>query len=85
MDDDDDIKIESKNDVNDFNSISERNSKKKISQHVAIKIERKKDDDIFNAISEGDLTKNKCLNMWQRLSSPTQKMRIYSSPFVVVI
>ncbi len=57
MDDDDDIKIERKKDDGNFNSIIDRNLKKKMSQHVAIKIERKKDDDIFNAISEGNLKK----------------------------
>ncbi len=57
MDDDDDIKIERKKDEDDFNSISEGDLKKKMSQHLAIKIEKKKDDDIFNAISEGNLKK----------------------------
>ncbi len=82
--DDDDIEIERKKDDDNFDSISEGDLKKKMSQQMAIKIERKKDDDNFNVISEGDL-KKKCLNMWQRLLSPNQKMRIYSSPFVVVI
>jgi hypothetical protein len=61
------------------NSVSAK--KKKMSP---VKNEKKTDDDVFDTITEGDL-KKKCRNMWWRLSSPTLKMRMYSSPFVVAI
>ncbi len=41
VDDDNDIKIERKKDDDDFNSISEGDLKKKMSQHMAIKKDRK--------------------------------------------
>ncbi len=75
--DDGDIKIPMKQGDNDCNSVSAK--KKKISP---VKNEKKTDDDVFDAINEGE---RKCLNMWWRLSSPTLKMRMYSSPFVVAI
>jgi hypothetical protein len=61
------------------NSVSAQ--KKKMSP---VENEKKTDDDVFHALTEGDL-KRKCLNMWWRLSSPTLKMRMYSSPFVLAI
>ena len=50
VDDDDEIKIERKKDEDNFNSISDGNLKKKMSQHMAIKIERKKDDGILTPL-----------------------------------
>jgi hypothetical protein len=53
--------------------------KKKMSP---VKNKKKTDDDVFDTIPEGNLKKEM---IWWRLSSPTLKMRMYSSPFVVYI
>jgi hypothetical protein len=79
MDDDDDIEIERKKDGDDFNSISEGDLKKKMSQHMAIKIERKKDNDIFNTICERDLKKNMSQHVTETFKSNSEDENSFKS------